>query len=106
MLQCKDCEYFVRGPSGEIGFRCDPFGTVKESECLVKWQLLRSDQLLQRVDAMVRAYQATLDMYKRLAPLQEKMFKHLEREIDDTDDADAWKRSYDEDDDNPEDRYP
>jgi hypothetical protein len=44
-----------------------------------------------KIDTMVRAYQATLDMYKRLAPLQEKMFKHMEREIDDAEEADQWK---------------
>jgi hypothetical protein len=36
-------------------------------------------------------------MYERLAPLQEKMFRHMEREIDEAEEADAWK--YDEDDD-------
>jgi len=32
-------------------------------------------------------------MYDRLAPLQEKMFRHLEREIDDAEEADEWKRA-------------
>ncbi len=84
MIQCRDCEYFVRGPGGEVGFRCDPFATVKEPECLVKWQLLK-------LEMMVRSYQATVEMYRRLAPLQEKMFRHMEREIDEADQADSWK---------------
>ncbi len=91
MIQCKDCEYFVRGPAGQMAFQCDPFSTIKEPECLVKHQLLRIDAQLAKLDAMVRAYQATLDMYRRLAPLQEKMFRHMEREIDEAEEADSWK---------------
>ena len=84
MIQCSECEYFVRGPGGQIGFKCDPFNNVKEPECLQKWQLIK-------IDTMVRSYQATLEMYKRLAPLQEKMFRHMEREIDDFDESERWK---------------
>jgi hypothetical protein len=84
MIQCNDCEYFVRGPAGQVGFKCDPFATIKEPECLIKWQLIK-------IDTMVQSYQATLAMYRRLAPLQEKMFRHMEREIDDIDEADRWK---------------
>lgn len=93
MIQCSECEHFVRGPGGQVGFRCDPFSTIKEPECLRKWQLIK-------IDLMVQSYQATLDMYKRLAPLQEKMFRHMEREIDDDEEADSWKYA---DDDNEED---
>jgi hypothetical protein len=84
MMQCSQCEFFVRGPGGQAAFRCDPFSNIKEPECLIKWQLIK-------LDTMVRAYQATLEHYKRLAPLQEKMFRHLEREIGDIDEADKWK---------------
>jgi len=86
MIQCSQCEHFSRGPDGSLAFRCDPFTTIKEPECLMKWQLLK-------LDTMVRAYQATLQMYERLAPLQEKMFRHMEREIDESEEADAWKHS-------------
>lgn len=96
MIQCKDCEYFDRGPGGQMGFRCDPFGTVKEPECLVKWQLLRTSELLQKVERLVAAYEATLSIYKKLEPLQEKMFRHMEREIDDVEEADSWKYGEDE----------
>lgn len=91
MIQCKDCEYLVRGPGDQMTFNCDPFATIKESECLLKWQLLRVDAQLVKLDTMVRAYQATLQMYKRIAPLQEKMIKHMEREIDEVEEADSWK---------------
>lgn len=90
MIQCSECELFVRGPAGQVGFRCDPFTNIKEPECLQKWQLIK-------IDTMVRSYQATLDMYRRLAPLQEKMFRHMEREIDDIDEADSWKQNLDDD---------
>ena len=96
MIQCTECELFVRGPSGQVGFKCDPFSNIKEPECLIKWQLIK-------IDVMVRSYQATLAMYKRLAPLQEKMFRHMEREIDDVDDADRWKYGLDEEEDHEED---
>ena len=84
MIQCNQCEHFQRGPGGQIRLTCDPFSTIKEPECLNKWQLIK-------IDLMVQAYHATLDMYRRLAPLQEKMFRHMEREIDDADEADRWK---------------
>jgi hypothetical protein len=84
MIQCSECEHFVRGGPGQIRLTCDPFSTIKEPECLAKWQLIK-------IDLMVQAYHATLDMYRRLAPLQEKMFRHMEREIDDIDEADRWK---------------
>lgn len=108
MIQCKDCEHFVRGTAGQVGFTCDPFSTIKEPECLVKWQLIKIDMQLARLETMVRAYQATLDMYKRLAPLQEKMFRHMEREINDIDEAESWKQDYDEpdDDESTEEKHP
>ena len=87
MVQCSQCEHFVRRPDGQVGFKCDPFSTIKEPECLLKWQLIK-------IDIMVRSYQATLAMYERLAPLQEKMFRHMEREIEDLDEGESWK--YDE----------
>lgn len=102
MIQCSECEFFSRGPGGQISFRCDPFGTIKEPECLVKWQLLRTAELTQKVDRMVTAYEATLAMYKRIQPLQEKMFRQMEQEIEEVDEADAWKYG-DMDDDEDED---
>ena len=95
MIQCSDCEHFSREPGGQVTFKCDPFSTIKEPECLNKWQLIK-------IDVMVRSYQATLAMYQRLAPLQEKMFRHMESEIDEIDEADRWKQGQDDDDDNGE----
>jgi hypothetical protein len=115
MIQCKDCEHFNRGSGGQMGFTCDPFATIKEAECLAKWQLLRTSELLQRIDRLVTAYEATLSIYKKLEPLQEKMFRHMEREIDEVEEADAWKFDQDDedaggdadrDDDQEEDRPP
>ena len=92
MIQCKDCEFFHRGENGEIAFGCDPFTNVKEPECLVKWQLIKINQL-------VAGYQATLRYYERFAPMQEKMFKLMENEIDEMSESDKWKTA-DEDEDN------
>jgi hypothetical protein len=89
MLQCRDCEHFVEGPGGQVHFACNPFTNIKEPECLQKWQLIKTD-------TMVRAYQATLAMYQKYAPLQEKMFKHMEKEMDDIEEGDAWKMDPDD----------
>ena len=91
MIQCRECEFCKVGPKGQLGFGCDPFGNIKEPECLTKWMLLR-------IDLMVRAHQATLQYYRRLAPLQEKMFKHVERELGDMDESEKWKISDDDQD--------
>jgi len=85
MLQCKDCEYFQRDDkTGRISLRCDPFQTIKEPACLEKLQLLRLDALLQ-------SYQTMLRWYQKLAPLQEKMFDMVKREMDDYDESESWK---------------
>ena len=84
MIQCKDCEFCHIGPDGNIELKCHPFQNIKEPECLTKWQLLK-------LDTMVRAYMVTVAHYKKLAPMQEKMMKAMERELDDIDDADKWK---------------
>ena len=84
MQQCENCEFFERRPDGRIVLKCNPFTNIKEEACLLKWQLLR-------IDTMVQAYLATLRIYRRLAPLQEKMFRHMEREVREMDEADSWK---------------
>ena len=78
---------------------CNPFHNIKEAECLQKWQLLK-------LEVMARSHQATLDLYRRFAPLQEKLLRHMEREIDDVEEADGWKYSGDgeEDDDRADDQ--
>ena len=84
MIQCKDCEFCEIAPDGAIHLKCHPFQDIKEPECLVKWQLLK-------LDTMVRAYLTTVAHYKKLAPMQEKMMKAMEREIDEMEEGDAWK---------------
>ena len=91
MLQCSDCEFGDIGPDGQVRLQCNPFTNMKEPECLQKWQLLKLDDIH-------RAYGATLEQYRRLAPLQEKMMKFMEKEIDDIDEADQWKSGYEDDD--------
>jgi len=93
MIQCQDCEFFHRNERGEISFSCDPFRNIKEPYCLMKWQLIKINQ-------MVASYQATLEYYRKLAPLQEKMFKVMEQEIDEMNEAEKWKLS--EEDEDPE----
>ena len=84
MLQCKECEYCEIGPNNQRTFKCDPFSNVKEATCLAKWQLIRLDML-------VSNYQEMLKWQKRFAPLQDKIFKFMQREIDDMDESDQWK---------------
>ncbi len=99
MLQCKDCEFFRRNPDGSPRLTCDPFSTIKEPECIAKWQLLE-------LGIMARSHQATLDMYRRLAPLQEQLFKHMEREVNEADEADRWKLTGEDDEDDDDDLFP
>ena len=84
MIQCDQCEFFRRDEKGRISFSCDPFANVKEPQCLLKWQLIKINQ-------MVDAYQATLGYYRKLAPMQDKLFKAMERELSDMDEAESWK---------------
>lgn len=89
MIQCKDCEHFHRDEQSRISFTCDPFTNVKEPQCLLKWQLIKINQ-------MVDAYQTTLGYYQKLAPMQDKLFKAMERELDDMDEAEKWKYNEEE----------
>lgn len=90
MLRCQECEFYRTGPDGTPRLACDPFSTIKEPECLMKLQLAQ-------LTTIARSHQATLDMYKRLAPIQEKMMRHMEREIDEAESADQWKLGLDDD---------
>jgi hypothetical protein len=90
MIQCKDCEFCEFSPDGRRNFKCDPFVNIKEPECISKWQLIRLDMLL-------ASYQSMLKWYGKLAPLQDKLFKYMQREINDLDEADSWKLDEQED---------
>ena len=91
MLRCKECEFYATNRDGSPRLTCDPFSTIREPECLMKLQLVQ-------LTTMARSHQATLEMYQRLAPLQEKMFRHMEREIDESEAADQWKLGFESED--------
>ncbi|MCF7973061.1 MAG: hypothetical protein K9N55_04550 [Phycisphaerae bacterium] len=95
MIQCKDCELCDFGPDNQRHFRCDPFVNIKEPECLQKWQLIRLDML-------VASYQGMTQWYGKMAPLQDKIFKYMQREINDIEETDSWKLTEDD----PDDAYP
>ena len=84
MIQCKDCELFEISPDGRRIFKCDPFVNIKEPECLAKWQLLRLDMLVSGFGNMTSFQQ-------RMAPMQDKIFKYIKRELNDIDEAERWK---------------
>ncbi len=84
MIQCKDCELCEIGPEGQRNLKCDPFVNIKEPECIFKWQLIRLDMLLAN-------YQGMMKWYLKLAPLQDKIIKYMQHEIDDIDESDNWK---------------
>lgn len=90
MIQCKDCEFYETSPDGKRAFKCDPFINIKEPECIAKWQLIRLDMLL-------ASYQGMLDWYGKLAPLQNKIIKYMQREINEIDESENWKADEQED---------
>jgi len=97
MIQCVDCEYYQSGPDGGRAFKCDPFVNIKEPECLTKWQLLR-------LEVLISGYRGMISQQKKLAPIQDKMIRYIERELNDLDEADQWKLTEDDqtDGENPE----
>src|SRR5512145_1388116 len=95
MIQCTQCDYYEQDPQGRRIFRCDPFVNIKEPECLMKWQLLR-------LDLLVTHYQAMLAGQQKMAPIQDKLFKYVKRELDDIDESERWKVEDDEEPSNPD----
>jgi hypothetical protein len=94
MIECKDCEFCEIGSDGRRTFKCDPFVNIKEPECIAKWQLIRLDML-------AATYQAMLKFQEKMAPLQDKVLKYMQREIEGMDESDRWKL---EDEDQDQDR--
>ena len=84
MIQCTQCELCEIGPDGRRVFKCDPFSNIKEPECVAKWQLIRLDMLLV-------SYQSMMRWQKEMEPMQRKMMKYVEREMNDIDESDKWK---------------
>jgi len=75
---------------GKRTFKCDPFVNIKEPACIAKWQLIRLDML-------VACYQNMAEMQKKMAPLQNKIFKFMQRELNDMDESEKWRIDDDED---------
>jgi hypothetical protein len=96
MIQCSECEYFQQDSQGRRIFRCDPFCNIKEPECLAKWQLLR-------LDILVSHSQAVLSGQQKMAPIQDKLYKYVKRELDDLDESERWKIEDDDSLDSPPD---
>lgn len=84
MLKCNECEFYQPTAEGRKNFLCDPFSTVKEPECLQKWQILRLEMLLAGYGQMLAAQQS-------MEPMHRKMMQYVEREIDGINEADQWK---------------
>jgi len=84
MIQCKDCEFYEEDPQGRRTLKCDPFKTIKEPECLTKWQLLRLDML-------IAAYRGMVGFQEKLAPMQDKILRYVKRELEDLDESESWK---------------
>ncbi len=95
MIQCKDCKYFETTENGQKVFKCDPFSNIVEPQCLEKWQLLRLDML-------ASSYQKMLSWYEQMAPMQNKIFKFVQQQINDVDESEKWKY---EDDQNPDEPF-
>ena len=55
---------------------------------------------------LVASYQSMLRWYGKLAPLQDKIFKYMQREINELDEADSWKTDDDDDEQEEEDILP
>ncbi len=89
MIQCTECELCEVGPDGRRTFKCDPFTNIKEPECIAKWQLIRLDML-------VASYQGMLRWQKKMEPLQDKIFRYMQREIEDIDESEKWRVDDDE----------
>ena len=90
MLQCKDCELYRQEPDGRRIFLCDPFNNIKEPECLAKWQLLR-------LDMIASAQNKQLAAQEQMAPIQDKIFKYIKRELEDIDESEKWNIDEDSD---------
>ncbi len=104
MIQCEDCEFFQRTTDGRPLLLCDPHKNIKEPECLAKLQLHKLATTEQSMERLMRAYEQMLGIYRRMQPMQEKMFEHMEREIRDAEEGDSWKfESYRDDDDDEDD---
>lgn len=88
MIQCTECEFCEISEDGRKAFKCDPFSNIKEPECLQKMQIMRLDML-------ATTYRSMLYWQEKMGPMQNKLFKYVQREIDDIDESDSWKNQED-----------
>ena len=79
MIQCKDCELCVDGQ-----LTCNPAENLKETACLLKWQLIR----LNDIDRRLEESQALSDS---MMPRLEKLLEHQERNAASDEDGESWK---------------
>lgn len=79
MIQCKDCELCVDGQ-----LTCNPAENIKEEACLLKWQLLK----LNDIDRRLEESQA---LSNHMMPRMEKLLEHQERNAASEEDIDSWK---------------
>jgi hypothetical protein len=54
---------------------------------------------------LVASYQDMLKWYGKLAPLQDKIFKYMQREINDLDEADRWRLDTEDDEEQEEQEF-
>lgn len=92
MIQCKDCEFYTTTPDGKGILTCNPFENIKEPECLQKWQMIKLDMLLAGQNIVLRSQ-------NKMAPLQDKIMRYVEREIEELDESESWKYDPDENED-------
>ncbi len=46
-----------------------------------------------RLNTLIQHHERLQHVYDRLAPMQEKLFNYMEREIDEQEESEGWKRS-------------
>ena len=55
-----------------------------------------------RLRARIEAHRGLLSWYERMAPMQDKIFKYVQHELDDINEAERWKVPDEDDDDDKE----
>ena len=53
-----------------------------------------------RLDMLVSGYRSMLGWYEEMGPMQNKLFKYVQHELDGLDESDGWKQNEDEDEEN------
>lgn len=90
MIQCSECEFFEMTSDGKKMLKCDPCANIKEPECLAKLQLFR-------LDILIASYQSIMASQQKLAPVQDKLLRYVQRELEDMDEGEKWKSDDDND---------